>query len=113
MARLKTTKNELKAQRDTLRRLERYLPTLQLKKTQLQVEVRLVDARIERSQQREVALLDGLRAKDKPKVYTERVDLVSFDDMEKRPGGFAPEPGDRPHPRGGSPVRSAPPAKAP
>ena len=35
MARIKTTKNELKAQRDTLRRLERYLPTLQLKKTQL------------------------------------------------------------------------------
>jgi len=62
MARIKTTKNELKAQRDTMRRLERYLPTLQLKKTQLQVEVRLVDARIERNQQRAQALLEGLRS---------------------------------------------------
>src|SRR5688572_16006519 len=60
MARLKTTKNELKAQRDTLRRLQRYLPTLQLKKTQLQMEVRQVDARIERSRQREHALLEDL-----------------------------------------------------
>jgi len=62
MARIKTTKNELKAQRDTQRRLERYLPTLQLKKTQLQVEVRQVDARIEQNQQNEQKLLDGLRA---------------------------------------------------
>lgn len=62
MARVKTTKNELKAQRDTMRRLERYLPTLQLKKTQLQVEVRLVDGRIEQNQQRERTLLDGLRS---------------------------------------------------
>jgi V/A-type H+-transporting ATPase subunit D len=62
MARIKTTKNELKAQRDTMRRLERYLPTLQLKKTQLQVEVRQVDVRIEQNQQREQALLDGLRS---------------------------------------------------
>lgn len=62
MARIKTTKNELKAQRDTQRRLERYLPTLQLKKTQLQVEVRQVDARIEQNQQNETKLLDALRA---------------------------------------------------
>jgi len=62
MARIKTTKNELKAQRDTQRRLERYLPTLQLKKTQLQVEVRLVDARIEQNQQNETKLLEGLRS---------------------------------------------------
>ena len=37
---IKHTKNELKAQRDALRRFERYLPTLQLKKQQLQLEVR-------------------------------------------------------------------------
>ena len=61
MARIKTTKNELKAQRDTQRRLERYLPTLQLKKVQLQVEVRQVDARIEHNQQAEHKLLADLR----------------------------------------------------
>lgn len=40
MAKIKLTKNELKAQRDALKRFERYLPTLQLKKQQLQLEVR-------------------------------------------------------------------------
>jgi V/A-type H+-transporting ATPase subunit D len=39
MARIKLTKNELKAQRDALKRFQRYLPTLQLKKQQLQVEM--------------------------------------------------------------------------
>ena len=47
MARIKHTKTELKAQRDALRRFERYLPTLQLKKQQLQVEMRQVENRIE------------------------------------------------------------------
>ncbi|MBP5638932.1 MAG: V-type ATP synthase subunit D [Victivallales bacterium] len=40
MAKIKLTKNELKNQRDSLKRFERYLPTLQLKKQQLQLEVR-------------------------------------------------------------------------
>lgn len=40
MAKIKLTKNELKLQRDALKRFERYLPTLQLKKQQLQLEVR-------------------------------------------------------------------------
>lgn len=40
MAKIKLTKNELKTQRDALKRFERYLPTLQLKKQQLQMETR-------------------------------------------------------------------------
>lgn len=40
MAKIKLTKNELKNQRDDLKRFQRYLPTLQLKKQQLQLEVR-------------------------------------------------------------------------
>lgn len=43
MPRLKRTKTELKVQRETLRRFQRYLPTLQLKKQQLQMEVRRVE----------------------------------------------------------------------
>ncbi|MDP2905802.1 MAG: V-type ATP synthase subunit D [Candidatus Omnitrophota bacterium] len=39
MAKIKLTKGELKKQRDTLRQYERYLPTLQLKKQQLQAEI--------------------------------------------------------------------------
>ncbi|MBU2102589.1 MAG: V-type ATP synthase subunit D [Candidatus Omnitrophota bacterium] len=39
MAKVKLTKGELKKQRDALRQYQRYLPTLQLKKQQLQVEI--------------------------------------------------------------------------
>lgn len=39
MAKIKLTKGELKRQRDALRQYERYLPTLQLKKQQLQMEI--------------------------------------------------------------------------
>ncbi len=47
MAKIKYTKNELKAQRDALARFQRYLPTLQLKKQQLQLEIRQLEARIQ------------------------------------------------------------------
>ncbi|MDD5560890.1 MAG: V-type ATP synthase subunit D [Candidatus Omnitrophica bacterium] len=39
MAKIKFTKGELKRQRDALRQFQRYLPTLQLKKQQLQLEI--------------------------------------------------------------------------
>ncbi len=39
MAKIKLTKSELKTQRDALKQFARYLPTLQLKKQQLQMEV--------------------------------------------------------------------------
>ena len=39
MAKVKLTKGELKKQRDALKQYERYLPTLQLKKQQLQLEI--------------------------------------------------------------------------
>ena len=46
MAKLKQTKNELKAQREALKRYERFLPMLQLKKQQLQREVRRAEAEL-------------------------------------------------------------------
>jgi len=39
MAKIKLTKNELKKQKDGLKRYQRYLPTLFLKKQQLQIEI--------------------------------------------------------------------------
>lgn len=45
MAKIKLTKNELKVQKDALKRFQRYLPTLTLKKQQLQTEIRTIDAR--------------------------------------------------------------------
>jgi V/A-type H+-transporting ATPase subunit D len=46
VAKLKLTKNEQKKQKDSLKRFQRYLPTLMLKKQQLQAEIRTVDIRI-------------------------------------------------------------------
>jgi V/A-type H+-transporting ATPase subunit D len=60
MARIKHTKNELKAQRDALRRFERYLPTLQLKKQQLQLEIRRIEAQIEEQEAEERKWLESL-----------------------------------------------------
>lgn len=56
MAKIKLTKGELKKERDGLRRYERYLPILQLKKQQLQMEIA-----------RETAMLDDRKAKEAQK----------------------------------------------
>jgi len=61
MAKLKKTKNELKAQREALQRYERFLPTLELKKQQLQREVRRAEAQLRRAEARTDELLAGLR----------------------------------------------------
>ena len=45
MAKIKLTKNELKVQKDALKMYRRYLPTLTLKKQQLQSEIRTIEAR--------------------------------------------------------------------
>lgn len=44
MADIKFTKNELKTQKDALKRYRRFLPTLQLKKQQLQMVIRNVES---------------------------------------------------------------------
>ncbi len=46
MAAVKLTKNELKKQKDALKRFQRYLPTLMLKKQQLQMVIRQVEQKI-------------------------------------------------------------------
>ncbi|MDR2718148.1 MAG: V-type ATP synthase subunit D [Treponema sp.] len=46
MAKVKLTKNELKKQKDSLKMYQRYLPTLMLKKQQLQGEIRVTELRI-------------------------------------------------------------------
>ena len=54
MAKIKLTKNELKVQKDALKMYRRYLPTLTLKKQQLQSEIRVIEAKaIEVRQARE------------------------------------------------------------
>jgi len=48
MAKIKYTKNELKKQKDDLKRFTRYLPTLELKKKQLLAEIRLIQNQIDK-----------------------------------------------------------------
>ncbi len=45
MAKIKLTKNELKVQKDALKMYRRYLPTLTLKKQQLQSEIRTIESK--------------------------------------------------------------------
>ena len=47
MAKIKLTKNEIKIQKDALKMYRRYLPTLTLKKQQLQSEIRAIEAKAE------------------------------------------------------------------
>ena len=60
MAKIKLTKNELKRQKDDLARFNRYLPTLQLKKQQLQIEIRKVEAQQRTTRERQDGIAAGL-----------------------------------------------------
>ncbi len=62
MEKIKFTKGELKRQRDALRQFERYLPTLQLKKQQLQIEISyqaaiIIEKRRAQAAKKEAALI--------------------------------------------------------
>ena len=57
---VKLTKNELKVQKDRLKQFQRYLPTLQLKKQQLQAVVMQVSAQLEQVEQQRRAAVAGL-----------------------------------------------------
>ncbi len=60
MASVKLTKNELKTQKDNLKRFERYLPTLQLKKQQLQTVIMKAVAELEEKEKQQAELISGL-----------------------------------------------------
>jgi V/A-type H+/Na+-transporting ATPase subunit D len=53
---IKLTKNELKTQKDALKMYKRYLPTLILKKQQLQTEIRTIDERAKEVRQKRKTL---------------------------------------------------------
>ncbi|MDR2660009.1 MAG: V-type ATP synthase subunit D [Spirochaetaceae bacterium] len=62
MAKLKLTKNELKKQKDQLKMFKRYLPTLVLKKQQLQAEIRGVENRVNELHQEKARVDEGFKA---------------------------------------------------
>ncbi len=59
MAKIKLTKNELKVQKDALKMYQRYLPTLTLKKQQLQSEIRIIEAKAASVRQERESLEKG------------------------------------------------------
>jgi V/A-type H+-transporting ATPase subunit D len=81
MAKIKLTKNELKTQRDSMARFQRYLPTLLLKKQQLQMEMRGLDQLIREKKDEE----QEARAKLSSwiQLYSEPVDLSPYAQVDK------------------------------
>jgi V/A-type H+-transporting ATPase subunit D len=76
MAKIKYTKNELKKQKDNLKRFTRYLPTLELKKQQLLVEIRQIQNRIDKlTKEIERVEKEVTRWVD---VFAEDIDLNEF-----------------------------------
>ena len=60
MAKVKLTKGELKKQRDLLKQYLRYLPTLQLKKQQLQMEILHSALLLEEKKKEELSKAQGI-----------------------------------------------------
>ena len=56
---VKLTKNEQKKQKDQLKQYERYLPTLQLKKQQLQMVIRQIEAQLIQYKEKQAELVQG------------------------------------------------------
>lgn len=57
---LKLTKNELKAQKDSLKQFQRYLPTLQLKKQQLQMVIMSIYSELEKKEAERQQMIGNL-----------------------------------------------------
>ena len=57
---IKLTKNELKVQKDRLKQYQRYLPTLQLKKQQLQSVIMKKKAELEQMEQQRLQMIGDL-----------------------------------------------------
>lgn len=62
MAKIKHTKNELKAQKEALTRFERFLPMLQMKKQLLQAEILRISGEITKREAEEDSLRSGLES---------------------------------------------------
>jgi V/A-type H+-transporting ATPase subunit D len=76
MAKIRLTKNELKKQKDNLKRYLRYLPTLELKKKQLLVEIRRIQHEIERLEQENERAEREIR--QWVDVFAEEIDLAGY-----------------------------------
>ncbi len=77
---VKLTKNELKKQKDGLKRFERYLPTLLLKKQQLQMVIRQVELEYDQTRRERDNRRNDLR--QWIGVFADGIDLTPFAEVE-------------------------------
>jgi V/A-type H+-transporting ATPase subunit D len=90
MAKVKKTKVEMKAQKEALKRFQRFLPMLLLKKQQLQVEIQTITAKIDDVYEQESAINEDLDAW--VSLLAEPVELESLiivDEVETSRGNIA------------------------
>lgn len=76
MPKIRLTKNELKTQKEALKRYRRYLPTLVLKKTQLIQEIKSITRTID-TVEAEIAAAEKITS-EWADVFAESVDLTSW-----------------------------------
>ena len=91
MAKIKLTKNELKVQKDALKMYRRYLPTLTLKKQQLQSEIRTIEAKAIAVRNEKEKLEQGFQ--DWIAVFSEKdafpAGIITVDNIRKGRGNIA------------------------
>ena len=91
MAKIKLTKNELKVQKDALKMYRRYLPTLTLKKQQLQAEIRGIEQKAKEIRSQRELLEKGFR--DWIAVFSEKdafpEDVITVSNIKKGRGNIA------------------------
>ena len=91
MAKIKLTKNELKVQKDALKMYRRYLPTLTLKKQQLQSEIRTIEAKAKAVRKAKEELEQGFR--DWIAVFSEKdafpEGIITVSNIRKGKGNIA------------------------
>ena len=91
MAKIKLTKNELKVQKDALKMYRRYLPTLTLKKQQLQTEIRAIEAKAKAVRKEKYELEKGFE--DWIAVFSEKSafpdGIITVSNIRKGKGNIA------------------------
>ena len=91
MAKIKLTKNELKVQKDALKMYRRYLPTLTLKKQQLQSEIRGIEAKAKAVRAEKIQLEQGFE--DWIAVFSEQeafpAGIITVSNIRKGRGNIA------------------------
>lgn len=91
LAKIKLTKNELKVQKDALKMYQRYLPTLTLKKQQLQAEIRTIEAKAkavrEEKEKLEMGFKDWIAVFSEKDVFPDGIITVS--NIRKGKGNIA------------------------